>query len=115
MKLEISWTDDCQGKKDYDGDIVAVSTRYWPGPATVFDTAHPGLGLHEIPGGKPSARCSIILSNGYPYHNSETEPLIEKEFEGDSFGAVAAQVELWAQEQMDRVEKALRAEFNPQA
>lgn len=111
MKLNIEWTDDCQGKKDYDGDIVAVSTRYWPGPVTVFDTATPEKGLHEIPGGKPSATCSIMLSNGYPHHNDETVDLISRDFEGDTFEAVAKKIETWAQKQMNRVEKALRAEF----
>jgi hypothetical protein len=112
MKLEISWTDDCQGKKDYDGSIVAISTRYWPGNATVFDSSHPELGLHETPMGKPSALSSIALSDGYPNHNGNTKSLISKKFEGETFAAVAAQVEAWAQEQMDRVESALLAEFN---
>jgi len=112
MKLKIKWTGDCQGKKDYDGDIVAVSTRYWPGTLTVFDTAHAEKGLHEIQGGKPSATCTIMLSNGYPHHNDETSDLIEKDFVGDTFEDVATQVEVWAQEQMNRVETALRAEFN---
>jgi hypothetical protein len=26
----IKWRNDCQGKKDYDGRIVHVSSRYWP-------------------------------------------------------------------------------------
>ena len=113
MKLNIKWTDDCQGKKDYDGEIVAVSTRYWPGYMTIFDSREPEKGLHEVPAGKPSAACSIILSDGLL--NGEYENLIHGRFEGDTFEDVAAQVESWAQEQMDRVEKALRAEFQPQA
>lgn len=99
MKSEIEWTDDCSGKKDYDGDIVAVSTRYWP--------------KRYQDNGKVSATSSIMLSDGCPDHNGETEDLISKDFEGDTFAEVAIQVQGWVQEQMDRVEKALRAEFGP--
>ena len=109
MKLHIVWTNDCQGKKDYDGDIVAVSTRYWPGPITVFDSAHREKGLHQIDGGPPSATCTIRLLNGC--HNDESVTLIGKDFEGKTFEEVARKVERWAQTQMNRVEKALRAEF----
>ena len=28
MDVEISWADDCQGKKDYDADLVRLSSRY---------------------------------------------------------------------------------------
>lgn len=114
LKLNISWTDDCCGKKDYDGDIVAVSTRYWPrgGSAMVLDTSD-GQGLRKFDdGSKPSATSHIMLSNGYPHHNDETEYLISRDFEGETFEDVAAQVEAWAQEQMDRVTKALKAEFS---
>ena len=113
MKLDIKWTNDCQGKKDYDGEIVAVSTRYWPGHMTVFDSREPEKGFHEVPAGNPSAHCSITLSDGLL--NGEYEDLIEADFKGDTFEEVAAHVEVWAQEQMNRVEKALRAEFQPQA
>ncbi len=30
MRLAAKWTNDCQGKKDYDGSIVRITTRYWP-------------------------------------------------------------------------------------
>ena len=33
MQPYAMWTDDCQGKKDYDGNMVSISTRYWPGPS----------------------------------------------------------------------------------
>ena len=109
MKCEINWTDDCQGKKDYDGDIVCISTRFWPGPLTVFDSAHPEKGLHEIPGGEPSAVCHVLLRDGAP--DGESLELIGKEFEGATFEAVASKVERWSQKQMHRVVKAMMAEF----
>ena len=30
LLLAAEWTDDCQGKKDYDGDVLAITTRCWP-------------------------------------------------------------------------------------
>ena len=30
FKLVARWTDDCQGKKDFDGRLLSYSTRYWP-------------------------------------------------------------------------------------
>lgn len=111
MKIGIAWTNDCQGKKDYDGSLVRVSTRYWPGPVTVFDSRTPEKGLHEIDGGKPSAHSSIIFSDGAEDGGGETEYLVDRHFDGPTFEDVSAQVEAWAQQQMDRIAKALRAEF----
>lgn len=101
MKLNIEWTDDCQGKKDYDGDVVAISTRYWPSRCQQ--------------NGRVSAKCSIIISDGYPHHNGESEELAFKDFEGETFEQVSAQVKMWAQEQANRVYSALRTEFGKAA
>ena len=30
LKVSARWTNDCSGKKDFDGRIVDLSTRYWP-------------------------------------------------------------------------------------
>lgn len=111
MQLQINWTDDCQGKKDYDGNLVAVSTRYWPGTLTVFNTAEAEKGLHGIAGGNPSATCTIRLSDGYPYQNGETTDLISATFEEKTFEEVAKKVEDWAQKQADRVYQAVTKEF----
>jgi len=112
MKLNIKWTDDCQGKKDFDGDIVAISTRYWPGQVTVYDTAHPERGLHEISRGCPSATSTIILTDGFPHHNGDSIDLAQQDFEADTFEEIDSQVQAWTQLQMDRITKALCAEFN---
>lgn len=29
-RINARWTDDCQGKKDFDGTIIDISSRYWP-------------------------------------------------------------------------------------
>ena len=112
--LSATWTDDCQGKKDYDGDILSISTRYWPGPAgggtMAFDT---GTGeVSTIPyGPKPSAKSSLILRYWHEKGYEDYETLIEREFEGDTFEDVKAQVEAWAQEQMDEAAGLLRRSF----
>lgn len=112
-KLEIEWTDDCQGKKDYDGRLVVVSTRYWPagGGWHVFDTRQPEKGLHEVrdPTIKASATSSILLARGDL--NGTYEELIEKDFEGENFEAIAPQVEQWAAEQYEKIAIVLRAAF----
>jgi hypothetical protein len=110
MRLDAEWTDDCQGKKDYDGEILSVSTRYWPagGGFHVFDTREPEKGLHlNDYGSKPSAHCSLLLRDA----NDEDVTLIDKEFEGESFSAVSQQVEAWAQEQYEKAISVLRAAF----
>lgn len=109
MKLNAEWTDDCCGKKDYDGEVLSVSTRYWPrgGSALMLDTARPDLGLHHVDdGSRPSAKSSLLL-----YGDGDYMTLTEHEFEADTFEEVAALVEAWAQEQMDKAEAALRAAF----
>ena len=100
MKLNITWKNDCQGKKNYDGKLVTITTHYWPGPYAVFD-----LGLHEIYGARPSAKSTIWLVDCFG------EELATKDFEGESFDDVDEQVKSWGQQQMDRIATALRAEF----
>ncbi len=112
-KLEIEWTDDCQGKKDYDGRLVVVSTRYWPagGGFHVFDTRQPEKGLHlNQDGSPPSAKSSILLARGDL--NGTYEELTAKKFEGESFEAIAVQVEQWAAEQYEKIAAVLRAAFS---
>ena len=98
-KLQARWTDDAQGKKDYDGDIVSVSTRYWP-----------SRDYRQIGGNltKPSAQCSILIRFG----EGESKPLIVKEFEARTFEEIKDQVEAWAQLQMNRVTELLLAGFS---
>lgn len=106
MRLEAQWTDDCQGKKDYDGDVLSVSTRYWPagGGYHVLDAQ----GFHEsADGSKPSARSSLIIRQA----DDESIELAARDFEGETFADVAAQVERWAQEQYEKAVAALRSAF----
>lgn len=108
MKLAAEWTNDCQGKKDYDGEICVVSTRYWPrgGGFSLFDGKEFSTNSDKTI--KPSANCTI----GIRMPDTDVLSLIEKAFEGETFEEVAAQVESWAQQQYERVVAALKAEFS---
>ncbi len=97
--LDISWTDDCSGKKDYDGELVSIDTRFWP-------SAYQKNGLC-------SAVCSVTLVGSDS--DDERRKLAEREFEGPTFASVAAQVEAWALEQANRVERAMLGEFGLRA
>lgn len=109
MKPAAEWTNDCCGKKDYDGKIVVVSTRYWPkgGSTMVFDSGHPELGLRAYDDGSPASAHSSILLVG----SGEELVLTEVQKTGAGFNEVSLAVEEWVQEQMNRIESALRMEF----
>jgi len=95
MELLIDWTDDCNGKKDYDGELVCISTRFWPS--------------NYQKNGSCSAKCHVMMMDGG--RSGESKDLIAQHFEGDSFDSVSSQVEEWAQTQADRVYKAILKEF----
>lgn len=83
------WTDDCQGKKDYDGELLTISTRYWPGPPRY--------------GEMPSANSEIHLNIG-PKRESggcyDWRVWREAEFQAPTEAEVKAQVEAWVTQQM---------------
>lgn len=93
-KLHAQWTNDCCGKKSYDAPVIEISTRYWPRDGEF----------------KPSANSSLIVvfKDGGDHGYAD---LASERFEGESLENVKAQVEGWAQAQMDRVVEALRKEF----
>ena len=106
MKPYAMWTPDCQGKQSYDGEIISISTRYWPGPggggAMTFDPATGAFGT--LPYGKrPSAHSSILLNIGpREEHDGGGDYLVwrDREFEADTEAEVKALVEAWVAEQM---------------
>lgn len=113
-KLLAKWTDDCQGKKNYDGPVLVVSTRYWPpeGGFSTFDTTTGVFDHQPVRGGKHTATCSLDLIDAetddeYGDHVS----LIERDFSADTFEKLKSQVERFAQTQVDRATKALRDAF----
>lgn len=107
FRVPAEWTDDCQGKKDFDGDLVRLSTRYWPAGGG-FSAIIPGRGWVDNPSDcKPSANSKIILQ----YAGDDYVIFAEKEFEADTLEQVKAQVESWAQQQYERIIVALSKEF----
>lgn len=115
MKLNAKWTNDCQGKQDYDGDILSISTRYYPGPGgggfLAVETGPEGAKMWTEPyGPRPQAHSSLLLWD--LDSDEDGKELAEASFEADTEAEVKAQVEAWAQEQMGRAVKALLAEFS---
>ena len=114
MTLDAEWTDDCQGKKDYDAPIIEISTRYWPrGGGFMLVRREEGQPVkieenEARPEVKPSANSTLIIRHSEGMGIAE---LAEQNFEADTYEEVAAQVETWAQQQMDRVVAALRREY----
>lgn len=112
--LLAKWTDDCQGKKSYDGAILVISSRYWPpdGGFMTFDTATGKMDDKPIKGGKHTATCSLDLidaENDDEY--GDRMSLIEQDFEADTFDKLKADVEAFAQKQMDKAVKAIEDAF----
>lgn len=116
MRVPAEWTDDCQGKKDYDGELVSLSTRYWPrggshaviqpGVGVVSDTHSP-----ERQHIRPHASASIYLGSTANAWYDKAVLLAECDFEAETQVDVQLAVEKWAAEQFARIEKVLRAEF----
>jgi|GEM_PF-4384321 hypothetical protein len=119
MKPAAQWTPDCQGKWDYDGQLVSISSRYWPrgGGFHVYNPGD-GRGLHpssdDHPEIKPSANAAIHILCGEPDENgrnSDYAYLVEKNFEADTEEEVKAAVGVWVAEQYTRIVKCLLVEY----
>lgn len=105
----MEWTDDCSGKKNYDGVVVSVSSRYWPQGGGFFlldNNTGEFQGNETRPHIRPSAISSILLGDENDYIT-----LAEKEFEGASLEEIKAQVEDWVSHNVLRIENLLKHEF----
>jgi len=109
------WTDDCQGKKDFDGGLVELSSRYWPRggshivrnpDGSMTDGSHPSR--QEI---RPSAISSVLLHFRGPDGETDVLRLAAESFEADTEAEVRAAVEEWAQAQMTKIVTVLVAAF----
>ena len=106
-----TWIPDCQGKMDYDCELVHLSCRYWPrgGGFHLFDSSKGTFeGNESRPEIMPSATASILI--GDPV-NGSYEDMIWQEFDGSTESEVKSQVETWAKEMIARVDRAIRREF----
>jgi hypothetical protein len=112
MGIAASWTHDCNGKQDFDGPIIEISTRYWPrgGGFMGFDTATCRFEENEDrPEIKPSAHSAIVLRDIEEDHD---RTIAESDFEAETEAEVKRQVEEWANAQRQRIIAALDREFH---
>ena len=106
------WTPDCQGKQDYDGRLLSISVRYWPGPdgggGMTFDAATGVIGSAPY-GHEPSAHAAIVLNHGEPdeYGYGEEATWREKAFSGPTEAAVKTMVEDWVRGQFNELRRLL--------
>lgn len=101
MELKAEWVLDCQGKQDYDANLVRLSTRYWPrgGGYSMMTANGRWLENQDRPSIPPSASATIYLQD---------EPLLKRTFEGATEAEVKMKVEAWAHEQFAKVVIAMR-------
>ena len=86
------WTPDCNGKQDYDGRLLSISTRYWP--------------AWKSSDNRPSANAAIHVDHGIPHPEEEFADysvLAEAEFSADTETEVKAQVEEWVRRECREV------------
>lgn len=89
------WTDDCQGKKDYDGLLLVISTRYYPSPyqENRLKSAHVAINIEH---GEPD-------DNGYGQYIE----VVKAHFENDTEAAVKQRVENWVKLRFQEIAKLL--------
>ena len=107
------WTDDCQGKKDYDGRLISISTRYWPSGGGFHILRDGDFKLSTDPEILPSAHASIHLNHGEPDDDGHGDyaVLAEKEFEATTQEEVQRQVETWVLQQFRDIAALLAARY----
>jgi len=111
MEPTAEWTDDCQGKKDYDGEILTISTRYWPRGGGMGIITHNESGKVSIETNsnndiKPSATSNILL-----HTKGDFVEIVSKDFEAETETEVKYQVEKWVQKQFDDILKLLKTKY----
>ncbi len=106
-RLDANWTDDCQGKKNYDGQIISIQSRFWP----TIDLTNPDV--RRI---LPSAKAAICIHFKSKQKSGEmTENqiiLIEREFEDQSEEVVKEQVEVFCEYEFMKIANILSKFYN---
>ena len=111
LKPHAGWSNDCQGKQDYDGRLISLSTRYWPGPEggglMTIQRENGSVKVGTAPyGSQPSAHAMIILHLGPAKKNDGGGDFLiwsQADFTAITEVEVKAQVERWAADQMRAV------------
>lgn len=86
------WSEDCQGKWDYDGPLLSISCRYWPASWSR--------------NGQCSAVASIVLdhhSDQNEFDHPDTALWRERHFYGQTEDEVKRKVETWVDQQFRQV------------
>jgi hypothetical protein len=115
LRVPAQWTNDCQGKKDFDGALVMLSTRYWPrggGFSVLLPGAREFVDSGTLNDSPPSAHATIYLGSTANEFYGDAVELIDVHVEAGTEDLVKAQVEAWAAEQFQRIGRALRREFH---
>lgn len=112
MKPYAMWTPDCGGAQDFDGPLLSVSTRYWPGPETGgFTVLHGDGSVSKEPwGAQPHAAAAIHLRLGPRQEDDGGGDYLvwcEQDFEAPTEAEVKDLVERWVQAIMSDIVEAL--------
>lgn len=108
MRIDAEWTNDCSGKKDFDGPIVSISTRYWPANGGFYVLDKSGFNENQAePGDKPSARACIVVN----LSGGDSIEIVACDFEADTEEEVKSQVEKWADEKFKQVVSSVKSAF----
>lgn len=110
------WTNDCQGKKDFDGPIISISSRYWPrgGGISVLRPGSIELETNADQTIRPSAKSSVILHIGPREEDDgggDSVDLCSEDFEAETQEEVQAMVEAWADRKANEVADILLKHF----
>jgi hypothetical protein len=103
--MEAEWKPDCCGKQSCDNEAVSVDLRYYPrggGFFTLSDGSNELKGDETRPHIPPSVTGVVWLGE---------DRMIEAEFDAETEAEVKALADAWAKEQLQRVVKAVKAEF----
>lgn len=103
MELKAQWEPDCQGKQDFDADIVRLSSRFYP-QGGGFSELNAGRWLEnkDRPHIPPSAVATVYLQD---------RELTSANFEGRTEDEVKDKLEAWAREQFSKIVSAMSAAF----
>lgn len=92
-EIQPVWVHDCQGKQDYDAEVIRLSCRFYPrGGGFSILSSGTWSENEDRPEIRPSAIAHILWG--------EIDELSKAEFEGESEADVKAQVENWARVQI---------------
>ncbi len=106
QKLRAYWTTDCQGKKDYDTEIISFSCRIYP-PRYNNDSLYSGSAHLYLRNGNGEGFFEDINNETREYREGDYFELASNDFESDSESGLKAQIENWCDEKYNVLIKGL--------